>query len=273
MAASRKTHHTAAGADVSSAGAEGPPPPPAPLICGLPDEVATLCLARVPFIYQGTMKAVSRSWRALISGPEFQALRRAASLADEWLVVVSRGGQIKFRKEGHGGELTVADTDVLQLLVFDVHRRTWLRTSKPMPEEVRGKCRGFGTAVVQGQVYVFGGEAKRGPPGASMWKWDPRTNQWSRAASMRTPRSFMASGIVGNRLYVAGGVGHRRKLLDSSEVYDADTDQWEAVAPAQRDPRSSPSCQALVIDRKTYAVDGVWCTALSQGLYLEVSPG
>ncbi|GAV84393.1 F-box domain-containing protein [Cephalotus follicularis] len=46
-----------------------------PLICGLPDDIAFFCLARVPRKYHAVLKCVSRRWRDLVCSDEWHAHR------------------------------------------------------------------------------------------------------------------------------------------------------------------------------------------------------
>lgn len=92
------------------------------------------------------------------------------------------------------------------------------------------------TGVVCGDVVVF----------------DALKNQWSRASSMKTPRSWFAAAVIGTKVYVAGGQGNTR-FLDSAEVYDSETDTWEAL-PTMGNVRSS--CHGVVLDGQFWVIAG-----------------
>ena len=51
-----------------------------PLICGLPDDIALICLARVPRKYHALLRCVSKRWRDLVSSEEWHAYRQKHKL-------------------------------------------------------------------------------------------------------------------------------------------------------------------------------------------------
>jgi hypothetical protein len=55
------------------------------LIPALPDELALLCLARVPRAQHAVLSAVCRSWRRLLHGRVLYDIRQELSLTEEWL--------------------------------------------------------------------------------------------------------------------------------------------------------------------------------------------
>lgn len=55
------------------------------LIPALPDELALLCLARVPRAQHAVLSAVCRSWRRLLQGRVLYDIRQELSLTEEWL--------------------------------------------------------------------------------------------------------------------------------------------------------------------------------------------
>lgn len=55
------------------------------LIPALPDELAILCLARVPRAQHAFLSAVCRSWRQLLQSRVLYDVRQELSLAEEWL--------------------------------------------------------------------------------------------------------------------------------------------------------------------------------------------
>lgn len=54
---------------------------------GLPDAVALLCLARVPFYLHPKLELVSRSWRATIHSPELFKARNEVDSSEDLLCV------------------------------------------------------------------------------------------------------------------------------------------------------------------------------------------
>lgn len=78
------------------------------------------------------------------------------------------------------------------------------------------------------------------------------TNQWTRASSMKTPRSWFAAAVIGTQVYVAGGQGKAR-FLDSAEVYDSETDTWYTI-PSMGNVRSS--CHGAALDGQFWVIAG-----------------
>ncbi|XVF33338.1 hypothetical protein REPUB_Repub17cG0159900 [Reevesia pubescens] len=66
-----------------------------PLICGLPDDIALFCLARVLREYHTVLKCVSRRWRDLVHSEEWHAYRRKHNLDETWIYALCRD---KFKK-------------------------------------------------------------------------------------------------------------------------------------------------------------------------------
>jgi len=69
-----------------------------------------------------------------------------------------------------------------------------------MPTE-RG---GIAAATVNGEIYVFGGEAPDNTFNA-VEKYSPQKNMWTVDVPMSTPRHGLAAVSVGNNIFVIGG--------------------------------------------------------------------
>lgn len=69
---------------------------------------------------------------------------------------------------------------------------------------------------------------------------------------MTTARSWFAAAVVGTKIYVAGGQGNT-KFLDTAEVYDSETDQWEPIA-SMGNRRSS--CHGVCLDGQFWVIAG-----------------
>jgi N-acetylneuraminic acid mutarotase len=65
--------------------------------------------------------------------------------------------------------------------------------------------------VLDGKIWVIGGEEKRNVASRAVEVYDPATNKWQRRAPLRHPRALPVCGVVKNasgaaRIVVAGGV-------------------------------------------------------------------
>ncbi|MFC1715637.1 sigma-70 family RNA polymerase sigma factor [Candidatus Poribacteria bacterium] len=124
---------------------------------------------------------------------------------------------------------------------------TWIQKAD-MPT---ARC-SAGSAVVDGKIYVIGGE----PVGASFTEvveeYDPVADTWTRRAAMLTGRYWMAAAAVDGIIYAIGGWDGSR---DSStvEAYDPATDTWTKKADMPT-IRTTPT--AAVVDGIIYVIGG-----------------
>jgi Kelch motif len=106
---------------------------------------------------------------------------------------------------------------------YDIRRDSWRR----MPSMPVGL--NHPTAVAHdGRVYVHGGyRARRSLSSASpaLLGFDPSRNRWRRLPAAPTPRAAHAVGVIGDRLYAAGGANANGSLR-SLEVYDFGDRRW-----------------------------------------------
>lgn len=84
----------------------------------------------------------------------------------------------------------------------------------------------FGTAVVNGQVYVIGGQIGIDSGSVHLktsWKYDPATNTWTRLADLPQERSHLSpcTVAVGTKIYTFGG--EYKYNVDVSTVTEYDT--------------------------------------------------
>ncbi|XP_060591855.1 kelch-like protein 31 [Ruditapes philippinarum] len=111
------------------------------------------------------------------------------------------------------------------------------------------------TAVLNGFLYIAGGEEKNGviAPSKSMFRFDPRTGMWMETARMSTPRQSFQLGVLNSTIYAVGGRISHDDSLASVERYDPCLDRWEDVAQLCCPRR----CAAVgVLHGKLYAVGG-----------------
>jgi N-acetylneuraminic acid mutarotase len=89
---------------------------------------------------------------------------------------------------------------------YDVATNTWA-TRAPMPTARSGT----GIATVDGKIHVLGGEGWIDDFGGVFRAhevYDPKTNSWSRAARMITPRHGFAAAEIGKIIYAVSGVNN-----------------------------------------------------------------
>ena len=98
------------------------------------------------------------------------------------------------------------------------------RALAPLPEPLNH----VGLVTYGGDIYLVGGhgnllnglEAKRG-----LFRYSVEEDRWERLAPMPTARGAAATAVVGDRLYVAGGM-LRGRPLRTVEAYDFASGRW-----------------------------------------------
>lgn len=185
----------------------------APLLPGLPDDLAIACLIRVPRVEHTKLRLVCKRWNRLLAGNFFYSLRKNLGMTEEWVYVIKRDrdGRISWH-------------------AFDPVYQLW-QPLPPVPKEY-SEALGFGCAVLSGcHLYLFGG---KDPLRGSMRRvifYSARTNKWHRAPDMLRKRHFFGSCVINNCLYVAGGECEGiQRTLRSVEVYDPNKNRWSFVA-------------------------------------------
>jgi N-acetylneuraminic acid mutarotase len=99
--------------------------------------------------------------------------------------------------------------------------------------------------AVGGKLLVLGG-LSGALSAKSMWAavpdcfaYEPASNKWSALAKMPDARGSSAVGVLGNKVFVAGGLASMAASVDVVSVYDAAANKWtsmpEAKLPLRRD--------------------------------------
>jgi N-acetylneuraminic acid mutarotase len=113
--------------------------------------------------------------------------------------------------------------------VYDPAIDKW-ETKAPMPT-----ARSYLQAnMVNGKIYLIGGYVPDNSDfGFSISNlnevYDPATDSWTTKAPMPVATSDYPSAIVGNKIYIAGGLSSSPKS-DLNQVYDPETDTWSRGA-------------------------------------------
>jgi len=194
------------------------------------------------------------SWKALAPMPTPRGGGVAAVVEGKIYVMGGASVHPGAKLEGLGGSSAHRTVDTNE--VYDPATNTWASRS-PMPT---GRNH-LGVGVVNNKIYVLGGRVGSVFVLASgtdiVEEYDPATDSWSYAkARMPTPRSGVAAGTLGGKIYVAGGeylnsqvVGAFRDL----EAYDPVTDTWSMLPPLEL-PRNAPA--AVAVGSKLYLISG-----------------
>lgn len=173
----------------------------------------------------GVLAATLASSPAAPTGGRWIAHGAALTPRSEHTAV--RIGDAAYVLGGFGtGSATLASVDRLDL------RTGRVRQIAPMPVALHHPA----AAAWHGRLYVVGGytasAALAGETGTVL-RYDPRTDRWRRMRPMPTARAALTAGVVGDRLYAAGGAAGGRALA-TLEVYDLRRDRWRPGPPMRR---------------------------------------
>ncbi|KAJ6804035.1 putative F-box protein AFR [Iris pallida] len=207
-----------------------------PVIPGLPDDVAELCLLHLPFPHRPLARSVSSSWNRTL-----KTLKSLKSLDHPFLFVLS-SRQNRSRLHFHA---------------FDPLSATWLLLPPP-PTPFAGASPVYPSAPSavalreKGEIFLFGGMgSETGEVFRDVASYSVSTNSWSVRTPMGAKRSFFAAGSVGGRVVAAGG----GEATDSTAVerYEPDTGRW---APAAGMRCGMARYDAAVIGTKMFVTEG-----------------
>ena len=118
-------------------------------------------------------------------------------------------------------------------------------------------------AVIDGRIYLAGG-AGGAMLGNELEVYDPAANRWTTLASMSCARNHTAGGVIGGKLYVAGGRPGNQSCL---EVYDPATNVWTKKASM---PTGRSGIAGGVIGGCLYVFGGEGNPADASGIFHEV---
>lgn len=103
--------------------------------------------------------------------------------------------------------------------VYDPKEDRW-RNAAPMP---KGSGAGGNAAgAIKGQLYVFGGEYfdNGGRVHPEVWRYDPKTDAWTSAPPMPTPRHGLGAVTFGDTIWLVGGA-KKPSGNDTSDVVES----------------------------------------------------
>ena len=144
---------------------------------------------------------------------------------------------------------------VPRLSIYNPFANTWSIGASP------AIVRAFASAVaMNGKLYVVGGcvmsDCRIGVDGARVLEiYDPVSNTWSTGAPMPSRRYGAAAGVIGNKLYIAGGGTECPPCgtTTSTEIYDPVSNTWTAGAPI---PMSRELATGAVANGRLYVMGG-----------------
>ena len=140
--------------------------------------------------------------------------------------------------------------------VYDTRTDTWIK-KRDMPTLRRN----FGTAVVDGKIYIIGGSVHNKELGKQVSTgrvevYDPLTDRWEKRADMPTKRGYINVAVVDGKIYVMGGhvlldfVDHFSKRI---EEYNPKSNSWRRLPDL---PTFKYAFSTVVVDDEIYTIGG-----------------
>jgi len=182
----------------------------------LPPELVILVLAHATLSAFGRLKRCCHAVRNLGTG---EVLQRKMQEAASQIYLLGGGGEDYDWTRSDGYVRADRMTSVVKLQADG----QWV----DMPQMPTARsC--AGAAVLGSDIYVVGGSpGVRGVdcdiPSSAVEKFDTMRNEWQAMPAMQVERTALAAAVIGNSIYVAGGMNHRDgrdHRLKSAERYD-----------------------------------------------------
>ena len=109
-------------------------------------------------------------------------------------------------------------------------------------------------AVLNGQIYVMGGEDATGLATGVVERYDPVANQWAAMDSLRKERANAAAAVLDGHILLMGGRTDEGEVTADVEIYDPAMDDWESFPSMQEDREG---LVAFTLDNVVYAFGGL----------------
>lgn len=240
------------------------------LIPGLPDDVAMNCLLRVPVNSHVASSGVCKRWYFLFGSKDrFFTRRKEFGFHDPWLFVFAYNkctrkiqwmvlhlSQFSWHSipampckdkvclhgfrcvsipgEGAlyvcGGIGSDFDCPVNLVLRYDVRKNRWTVLKKMITARSF-----FASGVINGRIYVAGGNSSELFELNSTESLDPDRGTWHPVASMGTNMACYDCAVLNGKLLVTEGWFWPFDVVPRGQVYDPQTDKWESMAIGLRE--------------------------------------
>ncbi|KAL7102669.1 hypothetical protein ACP275_08G132800 [Erythranthe tilingii] len=241
-----------------------------PLIPGFPDDVALQCLLRVPVDQHTSCKSVCKRWYSLFGSKEhFFTLRKVLGFHDPWLFVFAYHkctGKIEWKvldlthlswhtipampckdkvcpqgfrcvsipHEGAlfvcGGVVSDVDCPLNLVLKYEARKNRWTVMKKMVTARSF-----FASGVINGMIYVAGGNSTDLYELDSCEMMDPKNGSWSPVSNMRTHMASYDSAVLDGKFLVTEGWFWPFYVVPRGQIYDPMTDNWENMPAGLRE--------------------------------------
>jgi len=112
------------------------------------------------------------------------------------------------------------------------------------------------SAVVNGKVYVIGGESTSGTALTTVEEYDPTTNLWTTKAPMPTGRRYHAAAVWHNSIYVFGGESATGVPISTVEAYDTVNNTWITAPVSGGSFTARARLTAVAFNDSIYTIGG-----------------
>jgi len=109
------------------------------------------------------------------------------------------------------------------------------------------------SSVVNGKIYVIGGESQGFVAIKTVEEYDPVLDKWIQKADMPTARFWFSTSVMDGKIYAIGGGSNAITGLSTVEVYDPSTDTW---AKCSNMPTGRRGLSTSAVNGKIYAIGG-----------------
>ncbi|WOK94980.1 hypothetical protein Cni_G03685 [Canna indica] len=236
-----------------------------PLLPGLPDHLAQLCLSR---LHPQLLFAVCRSWRRLLYSPSFPPFLSLYSLLSS-----------------DDGAAAADDADPIGFYTFDPLSAKWSPLPPPPPDPplrclllrhpsfIAHSLPVQAVAAGSHLVVVAATNHRLLPAFPRPLVFHPATRCWRLGPPVRAPRRWCAAGSAGGAVYLASGVGtaYNTEVARSAERWDpaGAGAAWESVAPVRNGRFSREALEAVASQGKLCMVN-VRGRAVKEGAVYDV---
>lgn len=203
------------------------------LIPGLPDDVAMLCLLRVPRGSHDSCRRVSKRWHSIFkSSRRFSRLRKVFGFEDRWLLITGLDQHTK----------------MFRFRFFNLTTLSWsTKTSHPPLYEGRGNV---ATASIprDGVLFVFGGVQCYKSTVNMFLKYEIREDRWTVIKAMIGELGYITAGFIDGKVYVTG--------LGNKSLSDGEHETVEAFDPKDGTWKPVPNYKRTLIDPQLTGFNG-----------------
>lgn len=108
-------------------------------------------------------------------------------------------------------------------------------------------------ALVNGKIYLFGGEVSDGSQAEQVERYDPSTNTWTTLGGvMPNPASNICTAVIGTDIYIPGGYLTWSTYTNALRIFHTSTNSWSVVTT---DPMPAE-------------LSGMGCTTMNNNIYV-----